>query len=211
MPNLKFGLTNLLTQPGVILKNGTGGGAPALIESAPYVMANLLLGDRWTLWKPPGLAIGSYNVDFDLGGNKAINAAGFHGFRPIGVAGPSIDVSYQTGTYNGAGSWTFLDTMVGARLNLRDDGLECGQVTARSVRFTINIVANGATFTLGKFFVGSLTDMGAKHSPGTTYSPMGNRTETELIGGAIVLAELGDEGAEFRLLWLVASPTVEGI
>jgi hypothetical protein len=211
MPNLKFGLANLLMQPGALLKNGTGGGAPALIETAPYVMANLLVDDRYTLWKSSALSTTPVNVDFDLGSTQAINAAGMLGFRPIINGGPFVDVYYQTGAYTPGGAWTFLASLSGITLNIRDDGVEFGSVNARSVRFQITPSANGTVFTLGKFFVGALSDTGAKHSPGATYTPMGNRTETPLVGGAVVLTELGDDGAEFRIPWNVAAPSIEGI
>ncbi|HXJ49417.1 MAG TPA: hypothetical protein VNF91_09645, partial [Candidatus Acidoferrum sp.] len=169
MSNLKFGLTNWL-MAGAVLKNGTGGGAPALIETAPYVMANLLYSDRYTLWKTSVLTTPTqYLVDFDLGATRAINCAAAMGFRPQSGGGLFVDVSYQTGAYNPAGSWTFLGSLTGLVVNLRDDAVEFGSVNARSVRFTISPGFANTVFTLGKFFVGTLTDLGAQHSPGAQY------------------------------------------
>jgi len=212
MGNLKFGLTNLLTQPGAVLKNGTGGGAPPLIETAPYVMANLLSSDRYTLWRTSTLlASTSYNVDFDLGSNQSINTGAMQGYRPASGAGPFVDVYYQTGTYTPGGTWNFLGSIVNLVFNLRDDYVEFSPVTARSVRFVITVGGSNLVFTLGKFFIGSVTDLLGEHSPGATYAPFSGRLETPLPGGAVVLTEQGDEQGEFTIPWNYAPALVESL
>jgi hypothetical protein len=207
--NLKLGLTNLLMQPGVVLKNGTGGGAPALIETAPYVMANLLFDDRYTLWKTSVLAAATYPVDFDLGSAKSVSAAAAMGYRTALGTGPTIDIQYTNTAYP-AGPWTSTtpNTIANLVLNLRDDALEFGSISARWWRFNVNVGAN-TQFSLAKLFLGVLTDLGGQHSPGAVYTPLGNRSETSLPGGAVVLTELGDDGAEFRIPWKVAAAAVE--
>jgi hypothetical protein len=81
-------------------------------------------------------------------------------------------------------------------------------VSARWWRFIFNVGAS-TQFSIAKLFLGVLADLGGQHSPGATYAPMGNRLETSLPGGAIVLSEQGDDGAEFRIPWQVAAPAVE--
>jgi hypothetical protein len=210
MGNTKLGLLNLVTQPGVVLKNGTGGGAPARIETAPYVMENALLGDRYTLWKTSAISTPTqYPVDIDLGAGFLVGCAAMNGFRPVNGFGPLVDVSYQVSTYTPGGAWTFVGSISGPVVNLRDDGIEFAPVTARFWRFVLNPGGASNVFTLGKFFLGSLTDLGAQHSPGSQYTPFGNRSEIVLPGGAVVLTELGDDGAEFSITWQVASSSVE--
>src|SRR4051812_43769928 len=105
MGNIKFGTLNLLTQAATLLKNGTGGGAPALIETAPYTMAQLLNGDRYSFWKSSILTGPSteYDVDFRLPATSSIAAASAHGFRTVSGPAFTIDVLYQTGAYTPAG------------------------------------------------------------------------------------------------------------
>ncbi len=209
MPNTKLGLTNYLTSSATALKNGTGSGAPALIETAPYKMSNLLSSDRYTLWKSSILSAPTqYFVDFDLGSGKSVGAAAAEGFRAAAGVGPFIDVLYQVSTYTPGGTWLFAGSIPNLAVNLRDDGVEFTPVTARYWRFQLTPSGASDQFSLGKFFLGLLTDLGAQHSPGATYTPMGNRLETPFPGGAIALTELGDDGSEIHIPWQVASGAV---
>lgn len=206
MANTKFGLVNLLTQAATVLKNGTGGGAPALIETAPYAMANLKNASRYTIWKSSSLtAATQYNVDFNLGSAQSISAAAALGYRlASGENISAIDVYYQTGVYAPAGTWNYLGTIVAlgaASLGGRDSGVEFGAVSASSVRFTITVGASNTVFSLGNFFVGLSTDLGGIHSPEGSFQPFGNRLETTLPSGATVLTGLGDDGATWRIPW----------
>ncbi|HXT99584.1 MAG TPA: hypothetical protein VN903_01240, partial [Polyangia bacterium] len=68
--NTKIGLTNYIAS--ATLMNGSGGGAPALIQTSPYTMSNLVGSDRYKFWMSSALAASSaFNVDFDLGANRS--------------------------------------------------------------------------------------------------------------------------------------------
>ena len=198
MSNVFIGLTNRITA--ATLKNGTGGGAPALIEQSPYLMSNLIGTDRYTVWKSSPLSNPTqYNIDFDLGGNKTLDALALLGHRYLVGSGISYDISYQTGAYNPVGVWTFVATLSVGQ-TVRDVGFQFGPVTARSVRFTAVPSGAGTVVTLGKFFAGDLTDLGGI---GTTpgYEPYRNRSEISQPNGATVLFDVGDPGADFTLPW----------
>jgi len=199
MANTRLGLTNLLLEPGVVLKNGTGGGAPALIESAPYTMSNLLNGDRSSLWKTSVLtSAATYRIDFDLGATVSLNAGAMMGYRLATGVGPGVDFLYQTGAYNPVGVWTYIDTFGADR---RDVGVVGATVSARSVRFLLSPGDVSETFSLGGFFVGEVSDLGGIHSPGGVHTPFQNRLETPLANGSVVIARLGDPGHTWTMPW----------
>lgn len=199
MANTRLGLFNLLAEPGVVLKNGTGGGAPALIEVVPYKMSNLLNGDRYSLWKTPLLSNAStYSVDFDLGFTASLNAMGLLGYRLATGSGPGIDMLYQTGAYTPGGAWVAFGNTVAEQ---RDTGEAGGTVSARSVRFTISPTDPNESFSLGAFFAGSLDDLGGIHSLGGARTPFQNRLETPFISGSVALTRLGDDGQTWTMPW----------
>jgi hypothetical protein len=81
-------------------------------------------------------------------------------------------------------------------------------VTGRSVRFSFNVGVAGTMFTLGKFFLGTATDLGGIHSPGGTHVPSKNRLEIPLPSGAVVMVGLGDDTATWSMPWRAASSAV---
>ena len=198
----KLGLINLLDT--ATLKNGTGGGAPALDETSPYTMSNLIVADRYTIWKtanPPG---GSpINVDFDLGSNKTVTAVGILGYRPAGtLAATSLKVysAASAAGYVPAG-WTLQATMNGISGNPRDLGAVIPSVSQRYWRFEFTHI--GTAWSGGRFYIGNPTDLGAIGDPGSSYTPFRNRLETPMPGGAVVLTDLGDPGATWVIPWSV--------
>jgi hypothetical protein len=203
MANTRLGLTNWLFQPGAVLKNGTGGGAPALSEVSPYVMAHLLVADRYTFWRSATLPDATaFDVDFDLGSPMEVDAAGLLGSRLVSGGEPSSVELYSNNTaYPGVpGDWTFrTDSFVGTIAD-RDSGATISSVTARWWRFRLNADQDWA-LSLGKFFLGKLTDLGGIHSPGGLQEPFQNRLETPLVNGATVLTGLGDDGGTLVMPW----------
>lgn len=51
MANALIYTRNAIANAGVSLKNGTGGGAPALEQNADWPMSHLLIADRETYWR----------------------------------------------------------------------------------------------------------------------------------------------------------------
>ena len=210
MANTRIGIYNFLTVEAALLKNGTGGGAPALIETAPYVMSNLLNGDRSSLWKTSVLSSAStYNVDFDMGASVEFDAMGMLGYRLATGTGPQIDMYYQTGAYTPAGAWTLFSQIF-------PEGRDLGvvttiPVTARSARFKITPVAASESFSLGSFFVGDIEDLGGIHSPGGLRNPFQNRLETPMLNGSFVITRLGDDGQTWTMPWNSIKPATRSI
>lgn len=202
MANTQVGLVNLIAQSAATLKNGTGGGAPARSETSPYLMDNLRVGDRYTLWKSGLLAAAAFNVDFDLGGTVDLSAFGVLGYEQVAGSHVFVDVFTQTGAYAPAGTWTFFGSIARLALdNVRDDGVTDATVSARSVRFVfIPDIAN-TIITVGSLFAGEATDLGGIHSPGTGFIPYGNQTETPLPSGAVVVRETGRDGGDWPMTW----------
>lgn len=203
MANTLFATSNLITASGTVLKNGTGGSAPALSEVLPYAMANLRLGDRNTIWKSPVLAVGTYPIDFTFAAASTVRYVGLHGIRnltPTVLINPFVDVYGQTGPYNGAGAWTYLVTLP-IDATSRDVSYDLAGFAASysSVRYELNIGAANSQVSVGTPWAADVVDLGIQHSAGATFSSFRNRLETPLPSGALVLTELGDDGGEFTL------------
>lgn len=204
MANTKVGRINRLItaqNSSVVLKNGTGGGAPALIESAPYVMSNLLHYDRSTPWKSSTLLDGvDYDVDFETGVNPTIDTAGLQGYRLLsGEGSVTLKIYYQTGAYTPGGTWTQLGATLG--LGSRDRIAQFADTAVASLRFRLNSSGDDAVLAISKFGAWDVTDMGGIHSPGGTATLFKNRLETPLPSGAIAVTKLGDDGATFTFPW----------
>jgi len=90
---------NYLAGTNATLKNGTGGGAPAISEDPAWPMSNLLLADRYSYWKinvadeNPGIA-----VDFDIGFAGSFDSAGYSMMRANGATKvlPTLEVFSDT-------------------------------------------------------------------------------------------------------------------
>lgn len=86
MANIVIYKANAIAAPGVILKNGTGGGAPALNQHPDWPMRNLLLQDRYSYWRDVGDGNEPILIDFDLGSSQTISALAATIFRHYGTA-----------------------------------------------------------------------------------------------------------------------------
>jgi hypothetical protein len=199
---------------GSTIKNGTGGGAPALDQTSPYTMAQALTSDLYTPWQTATTPAASPSYfDIDLGGNVSIEAAALLGYRPA-VAGVSSVLSVEilsSTSANGypptaASVWTSRATFSTVSPAFRHIGTTWVSNSARYWRFAFTHL--GTLWSVGKLFLGALTDLGAIHSPGGIYSPFENRLETPQPGGAIVVNEVGDPGADITLPWRTVDSTM---
>lgn len=205
MANTKIGTANWIETNGT-LKNGTGGGAPALDETTPYTMSKVLTSDRYSLWKTgatPGAS--PVNLDIDLGANRTVTCATIHGYRPgtgTGVTSLKIYSQPSSAGYPPAG-WTLQGTLNQGSLALsqspRDAGVVFASVSQRYWRF--EFTHGGGAWSAGKLGLWNPTDLGAIHTPGGLDAPFRNRLETPLPSGAVVLADLGDPGRDIVHPW----------
>jgi hypothetical protein len=203
MGNTLIGLTNRI-EAGTLL-NGTGG-APALEQASPYVMTNAGNSDRYSLWKTSAAPPATTQIDFDLGGNKTIAAVGLLGIRlAAGTTFGNIKVYTASSAAGYPGGLTLQATLAVSVVApaARDYGAVIASVSHRYVRFEFNTTTG--PFSVGRCWAGAPTDLGAVHGPGGIYAPFRNRLETPMPSGAVVLADLGDPGADFTLPW----PTVQ--
>jgi hypothetical protein len=209
MSNVKLGITNFLVSAqsaGLVLKNGTGGGAPALFELAPWTMAKLLHHDRYDVWRSGDLAIGSYDVDFTFGADKTIDTVAFCGYRTQYGTVSQIEVFTQTGAYTPGGTWTSRGVLDGTAqggggLGLRDDWIEFSAITCRSVRFEFSVSVNPTSFTLGNFYACDVTDLGGIYSRGGSRSIEQIRSELEMPSGVTIINQRGLVSKMFSFPW----------
>lgn len=208
MANTRIGYINLLET--ATLQNDSGGGAPTSDELSPYVVDNVQVADRYTVWRSSNAPAATVYADFDLGSNKTVTAAAILGYRSNraanGLAVSNIEV-FSAASASGylPGAWTSqgsvgLGTMVN---NPRDAGIDISSVSHRYWRFAFT--TTGYPFSIGRLWLGNPSDLGAICSPGGTHRPFRNRLETPLPGGAIVVNELGDAGATWQMPWNVIS------
>lgn len=192
MSNSRFLLTNLVET--ATLKNGTGGGAPAREETSPYVMERVQYGDRYCVWSTSAAPGSPVQVDFDMGSAKTVGAWAMLGCRSAS-GDPFYPDIYYASVYPG-GPWTLKDS--GSFSTARDQGAQFSSTqSARYWRFSI--VNTGVQFSIGRLWLGAVTDLGVWHSPGATSSPFRNRIEQGQANGTFVLNDLGDPGRDISL------------
>jgi hypothetical protein len=159
--SLRFNTVNFVEATAAVLKNGTGGGAPALDEVSPFLMTNAMKHARNLLWQNSGGAAMQFDVDLTgAASNKTVRVAGIHGHRPIagaltGITAYTVKSSTHANGYPpvSANPWTDCPGAVAVATGSgRDKGVVFNSdVTARYFRFDMTI---GSTFTLGKFVLG---------------------------------------------------------
>lgn len=134
MANVKFLVRNAIAQAGVVLMNGTGGGAPALDEDADWPMSHLLSPDRETYWRTSPVPPEPIQVDFDLGSAQSIVASGIAKLRLFSAnlveGGPYV--LYYDNVYPPTN-----DAGVGGSMTMNNNFDEFGAISARYWRFEI--------------------------------------------------------------------------
>lgn len=205
MPNSRFSILNRAES--ATLKNGTGGGAPALDQVSPYTMANAQTADRRTPWQSSSGAA-SFDYDLDLGASRTISVAALLGLRMVtSESSGTLEVSY-TSSYPG-GPWTSIGTQTWAS-GARDVGIVLSNTAAgRYWRFTITPDTT-QNIVVGRVWLGNYTnyDLGGMHSPGGISSPFQNRIEQALEDGSVNINTLGFPGRDFTLPFNTASETL---
>lgn len=208
MASLRFVTVNFLEAAAAVLKNGSGGGAPALDEVSPYLMTNAMKHARRVLWQQSSGAAMQYDVDLTgAASNKTVRVGGMAGHRPIAGAltGITAFTIKSSTTANGyppvsGNPWTDVPGAVAvSTASARDKGkLFDSDVTARYFRFDLTV---GSTFTLGKFFLGIFDyDLGLLYSDldvlGVT-----PQVEERTVGQDPVLTYVGDDRQLWQLEW----------
>lgn len=215
MASLRFSLTNLIET--ATLKNGTGG-APARDEESPWLMDYAQNRDRGMVWQQSSGG-GFVDVDFDLTGgatNKSVGVLAMLGHR--GIPGSAIGVVSCTPQYstnaNGypptaASSWTsFPSGGLSLGAGVRDDAAVVTPVSCRYVRFALTVAT---TFTLGRFFAGTVeTDLAVVSSPGYTRKRIIQRLENRMADGTPFLTQFGDPRWEYSLPYRNSNATLFG-
>ncbi len=197
--SLRFLLTNLIES--ATLKNGTGGGAPALDEVAPFLMVNAKDRDRGVLWQQS--SGGNMFVHWDLGADRTVRTVAVHGHRPIG--GALAGITSYTVRYAAAaagyppGAWSAAPGGSGiATLSGRDKGKVLdSDITARYLEYELAV---GSVFTLGKFWAGVVDyDLGFIQSRGAGVIDVTPRVDDQTIGHEQFVTYVGDDYSLFSI------------
>lgn len=191
MSNIRLITNNLATAAATVLKNGTGGGAPALDQLAAFPMTAALFQDRYTKWSTSAVPASPLDFDLDLGADKVIDAMGILNLRYAGTTDiNTVTLKYASAASGYApGPWTTFGTITLADppLTKRDYVVAPGSpVTARYLRFESAFGTLGQ-FTLGKLVAGPMIDLGHNYSPGAAWRvqrvrlPVASPTAQDLI------------------------------
>ena len=177
------------------IKNGTGGGAPPLVQDAAYPMSNLLLVDRYTVWATGAAAPSPHLVHLDLGFAYDISFVGLLGIRyPNPGSGPSlVEIGSRTTYSVTQGDYTIRSTQDLAGHPV-DPCAAIATVAARYWQLAIYDIDTTFGFSLGKPMLGSLDqDLGSTmvYSPGATVRRVQPGARTEVMDGAPVVSYLG--------------------
>lgn len=186
MSTSRFLIVNKLLN--ATLKNGTGGGAPALEETSPYTMTMAQNAQRYAFWKTGASPSYPVDADFDLGSAQACTGA--FGLNIAGVDSSSFLTQIQvfSASAYGPGPWTTRGTMT-LGSTIRDGGVAFSTVTARYWRFELSGVGQ---VSIGRLALGSLTDLSVIHSPGGQDSPRGARLIQSVPGGEMFVTDLSE-------------------
>lgn len=194
MANIKLYTRNALAAAGVVLKNGTGGGAPALEQDADWPMSHLLSPDRETYWRMGPTPSDAVQVDFDLGSAQTIVALGVARLRLYGTlteVGQSVSFYYGTGsTY--PPSWVSLGGIDLSNNNALTE--EFGSISARFWRFQLNFFGFANTPASMKLWLvksADRVDLGHDWSIGTEEETSRLRQEVESPAGLAFAFEPG--------------------
>jgi len=209
MSTVRLSYTNYM--PKALLKNGTGGGAPARDEIAGYPMENALNVDRYT---PYIVDFGSdFKYDVDLGANHIVGLIALLNMGilfpgDVGLYNVSL-VEYST-SVNGypptaPSSWTSVpgDWPLSIPLGQRDIGLVFTSggvpVTVNARYFRIHLDSAGAA-SLGRFHLGKFDwDPGFLYNPGAENERLYRTTRLIMGSGAPVVTRVGRDSRRFTL------------
>lgn len=196
----RFATTNLAY--GATLQNGTGGGAPALVQDAAFPMANLLADDRQILWSPGAAAFPlTITVDVTLASAATVSALSLMGLRlATGSAITSIEFFTQAGAYTPGGTWTSRGS-VAAPYPAHGLGVQFVAVASvASVRAVLTTVTG--LFTSGRLFIGdpfSIADSFVADQGGRGDSPSRNVTLYRLPSGSVFQVSQGSNARKISL------------
>jgi len=195
---------NAVLATATVLKNGTGGGAPALTETASNPMANLQTVDRFTVWASGASAPDPLYVHYDLGSDLSIVAVGYHAMRV--AAGASLPSSVVVGSRTAAGGYSGTPGDYTTRATLSaglDVESEITPASARYWQFTINGIPGAAGCTLGKLaLITQLDNLGLVHSPGGQVTITQPQARTRTPGGVLASTVFGNPYRSYSLPFL---------
>ncbi len=170
MANVKLYMRNALTLPGVTLKNGTGGGAPAIEEDPDWPLTHNFSADRETYWRTSAAPPNPVKIDFDLGSAQSIIAGGMLKIRTYGGLTNVVQtIRYISGAgvYDPAdGAWT--DAVSGVSANAHNH-LAYDPGTSISARYWRFSLASAIAFSCKLWLVkaADFLDLGKDWSIGT--------------------------------------------
>lgn len=207
--NSRIVLLNYATQPGVVLKNGTGGGAPALDQDASglYLMANAIQDDRESFWLTSSSPASPINLDIGLGTQRSVSCVWVSGIlytaaandlATVTVTGHATTYSASEAGYSSRGTIT-IPAVTAQGMAPRDAGAIISALPTTYLRFKFNFRGGPAQFAIGKIGVGLAIDLGGYYSAGSTDDPVRYRTVSRTIGGHPEVIDYGLVGRAIDL------------
>lgn len=167
------------------------------VEDAEFPQSNLLIDDRYVVWKCPGES--AVTVDLNLGSLRTVGVVGVLGCHRSGSFPNSTTWYASTDNAN----WSLLTNILALGID------SVFAVTHMSVRYVRCIFNNAqyssGAFTVGKLFVAStLNDFGVVYGIGSTESTVMQRSRVRLLDGHEVVTKYGENRKRFTMLFPAA-------
>jgi hypothetical protein len=206
-------VTNRVLNAATVLKNGTGGGAPALVQDAAYPMANLQTADRYSVWSTGASPPGPTLVHYDLGADQSVLFVGILGLRGVNDAAITpitCDVGKRTAAQGYSGTAADYTDVASFGDGRRDLAATITAASGRYWQFEFNALPSTG-FSIGKLMLSTaLTDLGILYSPGAEVAIIKPQVRTRTPGGAQAATYLGDARRRFTFPYRTVDATLLG-
>lgn len=190
MGAVKLYTANALTKAGVLLKSGTGGGAPPLDQDPDWPESLVLCADREMYWKTSASPPAPLQLDLDLGSAKTIVAAGIMRAR---IGTDICTVYYNPGaTYNPASGWVAAGPFAAGGMTGNNNLEDIASIIARFWRFEFD---GGIQFSCKPWLMEAVDTYNLTHdwSVGTAESMRRLREETVSSSGLVYAYEPAED------------------
>jgi len=146
-------------EQGLALLNGGGGGAPAMLQVAPYLMVNAFTSDRRAVWLAALGTSGAFQFDGDKVNSNNTRLWFMHNLQLHNAVTGAVTVKLQSATTYPAGPWTQRGSTVTIPRNTssprRDFGESFTSITDRYWRLLFEWTAGqNPVVSLGRWRVG---------------------------------------------------------
>jgi hypothetical protein len=178
--------------------------APTANQDAGYPQSNILLPDRYTVWKCSAPVVDE-NGDLTVRVNRSLpftmGAVGLLNYCPLDGVGGVVHFYCRAGTDMEDYPWNDMGTLNMAEVNTeygysvtryKSDNSKTLLQSFSSIKQFKMVFVGCAGLSLGGIYMGpALSDLGVVYAPGSTEATVGQRSRVRLLDGREVVTEYG--------------------